>query len=185
MKLLLVCGGQSTEHTVSRMSCVNIYKNCDKSKYDIKVAGITKEGEWYDLVSTDFSSDNWLEGATKINDHFTFLKSFDVVFPVLHGQFGEDGTIQGLLEMAQVPYVGCRVMASCTAMDKIYAKKLFDQANIPQVPSLYTKKDTEVNQCLIIKYHCILCIRSVYNFPILIIFHKKMIIHNLHTTDTM
>ena len=130
MKLLLVCGGQSTEHAVSRMSCVNIYKNCDKSKYDIKVAGITKEGEWYDLVSTDFSSDNWLEGATKINDHFTFLKSFDVVFPVLHGQFGEDGTIQGLLEMAQVPYVGCRVMASCTAMDKIYAKKLFDQANI-------------------------------------------------------
>ena len=71
MKLLLVCGGQSTEHAVSRMSCVNIYKNCDKSKYDIKVAGITKEGEWYDLVSTDFSSDNWLEGATKINDHFT------------------------------------------------------------------------------------------------------------------
>ena len=54
MKLLLVCGGQSTEHAVSRMSCVNIYKNCDKSKYDIKVAGITKEGEWYDLVSTDF-----------------------------------------------------------------------------------------------------------------------------------
>ena len=71
---------------------------------------------------------------------FTFLKSFDVVFPVLHGQFGEDGTIQGLLEMAQIPYVGCRVMASCTAMDKIYAKKLFDQANIPQVPSLYVKK---------------------------------------------
>ena len=122
------------------MSCVNIYKNADKTKYDVKVAGITKEGEWYDLVSTDFSSDNWLEGATKITDHFTFLKSFDVVFPVLHGQFGEDGTIQGLLEMAQIPYVGCRVMASCTAMDKIYAKKLFDQANIPQVPSLYVKK---------------------------------------------
>ena len=77
MKLLLVCGGQSTEHAVSRMSCVNIYKNADKTKYDIKVAGITKEGEWYDLVSTDFSSDNWLEGATKITDHFTFLKSFD------------------------------------------------------------------------------------------------------------
>ena len=143
MKLLLVCGGQSTEHAVSRMSCVNIYKNADKTKYDVKVAGITKEGEWYDLVSTDFSSDNWLEGATKITDHFTFLKSFDVVFPVLHGQFGEDGTIQGLLEMAQIPYVGCRVMASCTAMDKIYAKKLFDQANIPQVPSLYVKKRYE------------------------------------------
>ena len=55
MKLLLVCGGQSTEHAVSRMSCVNIYKNADKTKYDIKVAGITKEGEWYDLASTDFS----------------------------------------------------------------------------------------------------------------------------------
>ena len=53
MKLLLVCGGQSTEHAVSRMSCVNIYKNADKTKYDVKVAGITKEGEWYDFEKDD------------------------------------------------------------------------------------------------------------------------------------
>lgn len=95
MKLLLVCGGQSTEHAVSRMSCVNIYKNCDKSKYDIKVAGITKEGEWYDLVSTDFSSDNWLEGATKINDHFTFLNHL-----MLYSQYYMDSLVKMVLSRA-------------------------------------------------------------------------------------
>ena len=78
MKLLLVCGGQSTEHAVSRMSCVNIYKNADKEKYEIKVAGITKEGQWYELAHTDFSNENWLEGAKPITDHFGYLKSFDV-----------------------------------------------------------------------------------------------------------
>lgn len=142
MKLLLICGGMSTEHTISRMSCTNIYKQVNKERYDVSVLGITKEGDWYILDEgiTDFSSDHWLDHATPVTETFAFLKSFDCVFPVLHGMYGEDGTIQGLLEMANVPYVGCRVFDSAAAMDKVMAKKLFNAAGIKQTPSLYVKK---------------------------------------------
>ena len=68
------------------------------------------------------------------------LKQQDVVLPILHGAFGEDGTIQGLFELAGVPYVGCRVLASAVSMDKIYTKKILETAGIPQVKSLYVKK---------------------------------------------
>ncbi len=142
MKLLLICGGQSTEHSISRMSCTNILKNVDKEKYEVSVLGIDQEGQWYSLdkTLTDFSTEAWLEKATPVSDAFAFLKSFDCVFPVLHGMYGEDGTIQGLLELCKVPYVGCRVLDSACAMDKIFGKKLFEKAGIKQVKSLYAKK---------------------------------------------
>lgn len=142
MKLLLVCGGQSTERTVSRMSCTNIRKKIDDTQYDVSVLGINEDGKWYHLLDEvkDFTSENWLEGATEVKEIFDFLRSFDVVFPVLHGMYGEDGTIQGLFEMAGVPYVGCRVNDSANAMDKVITKKLIDAAGIKQVPSLYVKK---------------------------------------------
>lgn len=151
MRLLLICGGMSTEHSVSRMSCTNIYKQVDQSKYDVSVVGITKEGEWFELSTQtkDFSDQAWLVGALKIEKIFSFLKAFDVVFPVLHGMYGEDGTIQGLLEMAQVPYVGCRVIDSAAAMDKVMAKKLFNAAGIKQTPSLYVKKRHDGKLCVI------------------------------------
>ena len=141
MKLLLICGGQSTEHSISRMSCTNIRKSI-KDEISVEVMGITKEGSWYKLADEvrDYASENWLEGATEIKDNFAYLKSFDVVFPALHGLYGEDGTIQGILEMCNVPYVGCRVIDSAAAMDKVVAKKLFNAANIKQVPSLYAFK---------------------------------------------
>lgn len=142
MKLLLICGGMSTEHSVSRMSCTNIYKQVDQNKYDVSVVGITKEGEWFELSTQtkNFSDEGWLVGSAKVDKIFEFLKTFDVVFPVLHGMYGEDGTIQGLLEMAKVPYVGCRVIDSAAAMDKVVAKKLFHAAGIKQTPSVYVKK---------------------------------------------
>ena len=140
MKLLLICGGQSTEHSISRMSCTNIRKYV-KDEIDVEVMGITREGAWYKLADEvrDYASDAWLEGAKEIKDNFAYLKSFDVVFPALHGLYGEDGTIQGILEMCNVPYVGCRVIDSAAAMDKVVAKKLFNAAGIKQVPSLYAK----------------------------------------------
>lgn len=141
MKLLLICGGQSTEHSISRMSCTNIRKYV-KDEIDVEVMGITREGAWYKLADEvrDYASDAWLEGAKEIKDNFAYLKSFDVVFPALHGLYGEDGTIQGILEMCNVPYVGCRVIDSAAAMDKVVAKKLFNAAGIKQVPSLYAFK---------------------------------------------
>lgn len=141
MKLLLICGGQSTEHSVSRMSCTNIRKKV-REDYEVKVAGISQEGQWYilDDACRDYTLSSWLSNSTPVKDLMAFLKSFDCIFPVLHGMYGEDGTIQGLFEMAKVPYVGCRVLDSAAAMDKIVTKKLFAAAGIPQTPSLYVKK---------------------------------------------
>lgn len=140
MKLLLICGGQSTEHRVSRVSCTNIRSKVSE-KHDVTTVGITNDGNWYALSDEerDYSKDNWLENSTEVVDTIRFLKSFDCIFPVLHGMYGEDGTIQGLFEMAKVPYVGCRVLDSAAAMDKIFGKKLFAAAGIPQVHSLYVK----------------------------------------------
>ena len=141
-KLLVICGGQSSEHIVSRMSCTSVLKNLDKDKYDLTLVGIDLKGNWYqlDLNQDDLSKDTWLDNSQEVNDVFGLLKQQDVAFPVLHGTYGEDGTIQGLFELANLPYVGCRTMASSVAMDKIYTKKILDTVGIPQVKSLYVKK---------------------------------------------
>lgn len=141
-KLLIICGGQSTEHIISRMSCTSVLKNINKEKYDITLAGIEKDGTWYILNQTqdDLVNDSWLEGAVKVEDVYGLLRQQEVVYPILHGMYGEDGTIQGLLELAEVPYVGCKVLGSSVAMDKIYTKKILETVGIPQVKSLYVKK---------------------------------------------
>lgn len=141
-KLMIVCGGQSTESLISRMSCTSVLKNLHREKYNLTLVGIDAQGEWYllDDMQSDLALDSWLEGAQPITDVYHLLKQQDVVFPVLHGLYGEDGTIQGLFELADVPYVGCRTMASSVAMDKIYTKKILETVGIPQVKSLYVKK---------------------------------------------
>ena len=141
-KLLIICGGQSSEHIVSRMSCTSVLNNIHKNLYKITLVGIDKNGTWYllDQNQKDLAKNSWLNNSTEIKDIFGLLKEHDVVFPVLHGMNGEDGTIQGLFELAGVPYVGCRVLGSSVSMDKIYTKKILDTASIPQVKSLYIKK---------------------------------------------
>ena len=141
-KLLIICGGQSSEHIVSRMSCTSVLNNIHKNLYKITLVGIDKNGTWYllDQNQKDLAKDSWLNNSTEIKDIFELLKEHDVVFPVLHGMNGEDGTIQGLFELAGIPYVGCRVLGSSVSMDKIYTKKILDTAGIPQVKSLYVKK---------------------------------------------
>ena len=137
-KLMVVCGGQSSEHIVSRMSCTSVMNNLNKEHYDVTLVGIDQDGSWYllDQGQADLAQDTWLENSQAIQDIFGVLKQQDVVLPILHGAFGEDGTIQGLFELAGVPYVGCRVLASAVSMDKIYTKKILETAGIPQVKSL-------------------------------------------------
>ena len=132
-KLMVVCGGKSSEHIVSRMSCTSVMNNLNKEHYDVTLVGIDQDGSWYllDQDQADLAQDTWLENSQALQD---------VVLPILHGAFGEDGTIQGLFELAGVPYVGCRVLASAVSMDKIYTKKILETAGIPQVKSLYVKK---------------------------------------------
>jgi len=152
-KVLVVIGGQSTEHTVSRMSGTSVCRELDKDHYEMQVAGIDLNGQWYLLNDEirDFTDEHWLDGAKAVHDVYGLLKQHDVIFPVLHGLYGEDGTVQGLFELAKVPYVGCRVLASSVAMDKIYTKMIFERAGIPQVPSLYIKKRYDGKIVLITK----------------------------------
>ena len=142
MKLLLITGGRSTEHLISRMSCLNVYYSLDKQKYDISILGITQNGEYYDIKSYDnIANDKWLNKAKRIMNLFKYLKEYDVVFPVLHGKYGEDGSIQGLLDFLNIPYVGCGITASAIAMDKVYTKIVLESVKIKQVPYLYVKCD--------------------------------------------
>lgn len=140
-KLLVIFGGMSTEHYISRVSATSVLQNIDKEKYDIGIMGIDKEGNFLKYVGKvdDISSDNWKNYTKDIIDIISYLKSFDVAFPVMHGLYGEDGTIQGLFELLKLPYVGCKVLASSVAMDKVYTKIVFDRAGIKQVPSIYIK----------------------------------------------
>lgn len=141
-KLLVICGGQSTEHLISRMSCQSVMNNLDRSKYQISLVGISLEGDWYLLEQNklDLPGDKWLENSKVIKEIISFIQEHDVILPILHGKYGEDGSIQGLFEMSGVPYVGCRVLGSALAMDKVFAKKIFDSAGIKQVPSIYVKQ---------------------------------------------
>ena len=141
-KLMVVCGGQSSEHIVSRMSCTSVMNNLNKENYDVTLVGIDQDGSWYilDQNQEDLAKDIWLDNAKALQDVFGLLKQQDVVLPILHGAFGEDGTIQGLFELAGVRYLGCRVLSSAVSMDKIYTKKILETAGIPQVKSLYVKK---------------------------------------------
>lgn len=141
-KLIVLCGGQSSEHIVSRMSCTSLMQNINRDKYVITLVGIDKDGTWYQLdqKQTDLVRDGWLDNSTKVEDVYGLLQSHDVAFAVLHGLYGEDGTIQGLFELAKLPYVGCRVLGSSVSMDKIYTKKILDTVGIPQVKSIYVKK---------------------------------------------
>lgn len=129
LKLAVIYGGKSTEHDVSIVSGSNVINALDKSKYDIYPIQITKEGKWID------------KNDKEIKDIVKFLKTMDVVFPVLHGLYGEDGTVQGMLEMADVPYVGCKVLASSLCMDKVYTKIVLDKAKIAQARYIYIRNE--------------------------------------------
>lgn len=140
-------GGQSSEHEVSCVSATTIISNIDKDSYDIIMIGITKEGKWLKVNSVDdIKSDKWRnsketaiispdatqKGIVVTCGKKTELISIDIVFPALHGLYGEDGTVQGLLELAGIPYVGCGVLASAVAMDKLTTKMIVDTLHIRQ-----------------------------------------------------
>lgn len=135
-KLALIFGGQSGEHEVSCVSAANVLGALDPEKYEITPIGITKDGVWhiYRGPAEKMMSGEWKEDKENLEEDievFNVLRDQDVVFPVLHGPMGEDGTIQGLIEMAGVPYVGCGVTASAIGMDKVFSKIVFESAGIP------------------------------------------------------
>jgi D-alanine-D-alanine ligase len=149
LRVGVVFGGRSGEHEVSLRSAESVINAIDRSKYDVVPIGITKEGRWLTSESATallpeavmssnrqrhvaIIGDPTRNGLTRLDDdHGSSTSSkLDVIFPVLHGTYGEDGTIQGLFEMAGVPYVGCGVLASAAGMDKIVMKQLFERAGL-------------------------------------------------------
>ena len=145
--IAVIFGGQSSEHEISCLSAPNVIDHINKEKYNLVLIGITKEGHWVKTESVDQIRDgSWLRSqvsavlspdATKKGIYFlqgeeTSFCPVDVVFPVLHGLWGEDGTLQGILEMARIPYVGCGVLASAVSMDKFVTKVLVNRLGIRQ-----------------------------------------------------
>jgi D-alanine-D-alanine ligase len=165
LRVGILFGGRSGEHEVSLLSAASILKSIDRAKYEVIPIGINKQGQWLPPVDAE----NLLAGDTKpasiqpkskslqLNAnaeiaHATPLtQSLDVIFPVLHGTFGEDGTIQGLLELADIAYVGSGVLGSATGMDKTVMKQLFAAAGLPQTPHvnlLRTEWTADPKRCI-------------------------------------
>ncbi len=145
VKLGVIFGGMSTEHDVSITSGTSVIKNLDKNKYEIYPVYIDKKGNWFvytkkieDIDVIEVGEE--IKEITKIVNPIEYLQECDVIFPVLHGLYGEDGTIQGMLELINKPYVGCRVLSSSVCMDKVYSKFIFENANIEQADYIYIRK---------------------------------------------
>ena len=165
MKKLSVCilfGGISPEHEVSLRSAESVLNNIDHSKYNVFPVGITKDGDWILFGGKDYSmlpTGAWKthpdnrracispvrgQGLLTFEGDCVVRERIDVVFPVLHGENGEDGAMQGLLQMAGIPYVGPHVSASAVAMDKTLTKLVVDQAGVTQAAwELVRRQDLE------------------------------------------
>jgi len=158
----ILFGGKSAEHEVSLQSAKNIVEAIDKNKYDVVLIGIDKNGQWYlneasrfllhaenpKLIALNQSSEHVALVANDNENQLVNLSShqslgpIDVVFPVLHGPFGEDGTIQGLLKLFNIPYVGAGVLGSAVGMDKDVMKRLLRDAGLPTPDFLVYHKES-------------------------------------------
>ncbi len=169
LTVVVLFGGQSSEHEVSCMSAANMIAALDEEKYDVLPVGITKKGNWrichgsvdairegrWEPYSVDaiLSPDASRKSLLKLVGGKYKEIPVDVVIPALHGAWGEDGTVQGLLELAQIPYVGCGVLSSAVSMDKVYTKLIAKAAKIPMAKffwcdgeALAEKKEKIMNQ---------------------------------------
>ncbi|WP_186428942.1 D-alanine--D-alanine ligase family protein [Clostridium sp. BSD9I1] len=136
-KIAILFGGKSTEHEVSRVSAASVLRNIDNSKYEIRIVGITREGSWYEYLGSidNIESGLWEkdnENKKENAQNILFNKEVDVVFPVMHGLYGEDGTIQGLCKLVGIPFVGPGVLSSSLCMDKVYTKYVLENFGIKQ-----------------------------------------------------
>jgi D-alanine-D-alanine ligase len=162
INLAIIFGGKSAEHEVSILSAKSVVEAIDKSKYNISLVGINKEGNWLSVDEQDLLKGNLILDSGRLKDEeqdYTEILSsgnkklslqgdggkIDVVFPILHGPFGEDGTIQGFLRMMDVAFVGPSVLGSAVNMDKDVSKRLLREAGLPTSKFLVFQKDEEQN----------------------------------------
>lgn len=165
IRVAVLFGGRSTEHEVSLRSATNVIQHLDMNQFDIVPVGINKQGSWFlgeDVFTKSvehqavppLTNDNqtwftpeWVgKSVTQTDANELEEKVFDVIFPVVHGTFCEDGTLQGLLELADLPYVGCGVLASSIGMDKDISKRLVSLAGVNVAPYLVIKHGQWLSQ---------------------------------------
>lgn len=150
-QVAVLFGGASSEHEVSLRSACAVMAHLSSEKYDLLRVGITKQGDWYFFEgdNAEIPSGNWINGKVQPCDltrnglrleNGTVL-AVDVVFPVLHGKNGEDGTVQGLFDLLGLPYVGCGVMASSVCMDKAVTNMLLEQNGIAEAKFVWCYSD--------------------------------------------
>lgn len=159
--IAIIFGGMSTEHEVSCISAACVIDNMDKNKFDVFKIGITKNGVWFlfDGSTDDMRAQTWSENTEclraaiispcsvhhgfmildKVSKKYEIVR-VDAVFPILHGKNGEDGTIQGLLRIAGIPFIGCDTYSSAICMDKVSTKILCERENISTVPYVCARK---------------------------------------------
>ncbi|MGH9759008.1 MAG: D-alanine--D-alanine ligase family protein [Candidatus Acidiferrales bacterium] len=179
LRIGVLFGGRSGEHEVSLASAASVIRALDPEKYEVVPIGIAKDGRWLvgsgavrllaDVIKTgdrvvlppDPSAAALVPLAAAAGQPSVMV---DVIFPVLHGTFGEDGTVQGLLELAGLPYVGAGVLASSVGMDKDVQKRLFEQAGLPIVPFLAVRRsEWERERARVIRE-----IKKKFRFPVFI-----------------
>lgn len=186
MNVCVIMGGMSGEHEVSVVSANSVMNAMDKEKYNIIKVGISKSGIWYLIDENDLKNINEkgyvyeLDNSKVIyglgnfisirdlndvtNDNLKYIiENVDIFFPVLHGPNAEDGTVQGVFEQMNMPYVGCSVLASSAAMDKIVAKNIFRQANIPVVDDVSVMRTELSDMEAVIEK-----IESKFDYPVFI-----------------
>lgn len=177
-KVLAIFGGQSSEHIVSCMSAVNVISSIDRELYDVLMIGITEEGHWLLVDSVEAIKDEtWRQGsicailspdatekcAIVFREERTEKVKIDVIFPILHGMYGEDGTIQGFFEMAKIPYVGCGVLASAVSMDKFFTKIIVGNLGVRQAEYAPVMRNELANMPSVVKR-----VEYKFNYPVFI-----------------
>lgn len=168
IKLAVIFGGKSSEYPVSLHSTASLLRQIHKDRYEITTIGISKAGDWYLYQGSidDIEHDHWLQhpgnqqvgfACTSKHHGFFILREnepcepimIDCVFPILHGKNGEDGTLQGMLELMQIPYVGCDHMSSAICMDKEMTHIVCERAGVPCAPYMAVyERDIENEQAL-------------------------------------
>lgn len=161
----IICGGESAEHEISLISGKNIYQAVDREKFDVVLFSISREGKWYHSENADWLPNDAVAAKdVKVEAHGKMLgitpgdskkKFFDIttgnaitidaIFPILHGQMGEDGSIQGLMQLLDLPYVGCGTLSSAVGMDKDVMKRLLADAGITTAKSILVRSEEQNN----------------------------------------
>lgn len=151
--VLFIFGGVSKEHEISCKSIINIIPNIDLKQFKPSYLGITKDNKWIKCNEKEIINNTW-KNKKQIKNIIEFIKKYDVIFPLIHGTNGEDGRLQGFLELFKIKYVGCRTFTSALGMDKEATKIYLNSINIPQVP--YIKYNNNINEIIKLKYPLII-----------------------------